>query len=120
MATIRRATGITVTTEGAVELAQPGGIVKRGVKRAGAPLRQDAAAIVAEMQRQDAALVDVVPLVLAPAAKQIKRGVNAPPRQGSVTLDVPLQQSERAVVLVEDEGEYRWIVSVERFGPRQA
>ena len=114
MAIIRRATGITVTMNGAVDLAgsaaaQQG--VKRGVERAAtrAPLRQESAAIVAEMRRQDAELVDVVPLVLRPATKRVKRGAKEPPQQRSVTLDVPLKSGERAVVLVEDEGEYRWL-----------
>jgi hypothetical protein len=121
MAIILRATGITLTTVGAVDVVRPGAVrggVKRGVKRAAAdaPMRQDSAAIVAEMQRQDAELVDVVPLVLTPAPKRVKRGEKKPPEQGSVTLEVPLKAGERAVVLVEDEGEYRWIVGTEDSG----
>ena len=116
MAILRRTTGVSVGVEGPIDVAAAPDVprAKRGVKRSevSPPLRQDSAAIVAEMQRQDAELVDVVPLRIMPAAKRVKRG--APKSdQGTVTLDVPVSATERAVVLVEDEGDYRWITGTE-------
>ena len=63
-------------------------------------------------------MLDAIPLSLPPAARPKRRGEVAP--ASTVTLDVPLGPDERALVLVEDEGEYRWIISEEELGPPAA
>jgi hypothetical protein len=117
MAVVQRPTGITVSTQGSVTVREAPltGVVKRGGKRTakggtGTALSFDSSAIVAEMQHQDAELIDVVPLIVAPSTKRTKRGTPPPGRDTSVSLDVPLGDDQQAVVLIEDEGEYRWII----------
>lgn len=120
MAVVQRSTGITVTTLGSVDIREaPARGAKRGGKRGAPPaapaLKFDVGAIVTEMQRQDAELIDVVPLEIKPTATgaaRIKRGPTPAPGS-SATLDVPLADDQHAVVLVEDEGEFRWVLGTQ-------
>ena len=113
MASVTRASGITVETTGSATLATAtparGKRSVRGRAAPSGPPPEDTA-LVAEMARHDLELVDAIPLSRAPTAPT-KRRAAAPPAR--VSLDVPLGPNEQAVVLVEDEGEYRWIVDGE-------
>ena len=111
MAKFTRPSGITVSVTGPAELApglpSPKRGIKPSIKRRDGVLDDDSL-IIEALLKQDFELVDSVPLQIPPAARPKKRGGAAP--SSAVTLDVPLGPKERAVILLEDEGEYRWVV----------
>lgn len=111
MAEISRPSGITVSVTGPAELARAAPPPKRGVKTAAkraVGTAGDGGLILDALRGQDLELVDSILLTIPPAARPKKRGGAAP--SSAVTLDVPLGPDEQAVILLEDEGEYRWIV----------
>lgn len=116
MASTIRTSGVSVSTTGPVQLGK--GSVKRGVNAGATAAPGDGGVLVDALLGQDLELVDSIPLSLPSAARPKRRGEMAP--ASSVTLDVPLGLDERAVVLMEDEGEYRWIISEEDLGPPSA
>lgn len=111
MATITRSSGISVSTSGPVAVVRPA--AKRRAAR-GAPVADDTSDLTAALAAQDLELVDEIPLAIEDAARPRKRG--APGRRGSVQIDVPLADDESAVVLLEDEGEFRWLVDGKEIG----
>ena len=110
MADIARPSGITVSISGPAELGDeaPAKRSAKNANRAAAGGPADGNLLLKVLAEQDLELVDSVPLTIPMAARPAKRGVPAP--CSTVTLDVPLGPDEHAVALVEDEGEYRWIV----------
>lgn len=111
MVEVTRESGITVSISGPAVLAHVAP-PKRGARPArkggevGAP--GDGGLILDALKQQDLELVDSIPLEIPPAARPKRRGASVP--SSAVTLDVTLGSKEQAVILVEDEGEYRWIV----------
>ena len=107
MAEVTRASGVTVSISGPAALARVAP-PRRGAKapvRRGAGAAGDGGLILDALKQQDLELVDTVALEIPPAARPKKRGAAAP--ASAVTLDVPLGPDEQAVILLEDEGEYR-------------
>lgn len=116
MASTTRTSGVTVSITGPVQLGK--GPAKRGTGAGAAVAPGDAGLLVDALVGQELELVDAIPLSLPMAARPKRRGEAAP--ASSLTLDVPLGPDERAVVLLEDEGEYRWIISDQELGPPPA
>jgi hypothetical protein len=111
MAELTRASGVSVAVTGPAELSREAPRPKRSAKAAtrGRPgVPGDGGLILEALAGQDFELVDSIPLAIPPAARPKKRGGAAP--SSAVTLDVPLGPDEQAVILLDDEGEYRWIV----------
>jgi hypothetical protein len=111
---VKRSSGVTVSTSGPVVVTAPPRGAKRGVKKRTSNVQTLDSAIIAELMRQDLELVDAVPLAVTPPLRT-KRG-RAAPAAGAVTVDIPLGRNEEAVILVEDQGEYRWIVDGREIG----
>lgn len=116
MAATTRPSGVTVSTTGPVQLGT--GAAKRGVGARAAVAPGDGSVLIDALAGQDMLLLDAIPLSRPTAPRQRARGVAA--KAASVTLDVPLKADERAAVLLEDEGEYRWIISEQELGPPAA
>jgi CHAT domain len=107
MAEFSRPSGITVSLAGPATLAPAAAPPKRGgAQRAAAA--GDASLLLAALVGQDLELIDRVPLTIPAAARPKRRGAAAP--ASAMTLDVPVGPDEQAVVLLEDEGEYRWVI----------
>lgn len=113
-ATHTRASGVTVSVDGPAALDRRRPSPRRSVKgarRIAPGASADGGVVLDALAAQDFELVDSIPLVIPEAARPKRRGAAAP--VSAVTLDVPLGPGEQAVVLLEDEGEYRWIVPSE-------
>ena len=111
MAEVTRASGIAVSISGPAELGREAPPQKRGarVAKRGVPgTPADGGLILDALAGQDLELVDSIPLTIPLQARPKRRGAAAP--ASAVALDVPLGPDEQAVILLEDEGEYRWIV----------
>lgn len=112
MAETTRTSGITVSVAGPVELAEKTAIPKRStqapLKRTGEKPPHERRLILEALAGQDLELVDSIAFAIPLSARPKKRGAIAP--SSRVTLDVPLGADEQAVILLEDEGEYRWVV----------
>ena len=110
-----RASGVTVTVNGPAKLASEPTPPKRGsgtaAKRVAAQAPDHDRLLLQSLTDQDLTLVDAISLTIPKAARPKKRGATAP--ASSVSLDVELGPDERAVILLEDEGEYRWITDGE-------
>jgi len=112
MTEVTRPSGITVSIAGPAEVTRTEPPPRRGAKVANRPAvgsTGDGGVVLDALRTQDFEVVDAIPLRIPPAAGPRKRGVAAP--SSTVTLDVPVGTDEQAVVLLEDEGEYRWIVN---------
>lgn len=111
MNSVTRTSGITVTTTGALGIVQP------PVKRGGhGRVRSTPDPLLEILSGQELELVDTIPLTIPEKARPRKRGAAT----AHVTLDVPLGDNEQAVLLVEDEGVYRWVVGGEAVAPLPA
>ena len=111
MTEVARASGVTVSITGPAELTREAPAPKRSAKvarRAAPGAAGDGGLILDALAQQDLELVDSIPLTIPPTARPKKRGAAAP--SAAITLDVPLGPDEQAVILLQDEGEYRWIV----------
>lgn len=110
MAEVTRLSGVIVSVSGPAELDHNAPL-KRDAKVAKHPqpgAQGGGGLLLDALAQQDLELVDSIPLTIPPAARPKKRG--APTPSSAITLDVPLSPDSGAVVLLEDEGEYRWIV----------
>lgn len=116
MATTTRSSGVTVSISGPVQLDKL--TAKRSVAGGAPPASGQGRVLVDALVGQELELVDAIHLSLPAGAPPKRRGGVAP--SSTVALDVPLGPDEHAVVLVEDEGDYRWIIAGEELGPRPA
>lgn len=110
MATVTRASGIEMEVDDDVRVPA---LARPAPSRAapGAAERREDAVLVASLQALDVDLVDAIPLDVAPAA--VSRAGPRPQGAPVARIKVPVQPDERVVVLLDDEGEYRWIVAEE-------
>lgn len=110
MSELKRPSGVEVSITGPIKLARPAAPPKRGtrkaVKRTAKPGYDEL--LLSALARQDLELIDTIPLAVPPSAQPKRRGAAAPPSQ--INFDVALGADEQAVVLLDDEGVYRWIV----------
>ncbi|MET0292833.1 MAG: hypothetical protein ABW136_10760 [Steroidobacteraceae bacterium] len=110
MTTITRASGVTIEFEDGT-LGTPSTIPVRPATRAGAApgaSKREDAVLIAALRQQGVELADVIPVAVKPVA-----ATRAGPRDATsvVRVNVPLKTDESAVVLLDEGGQYRWIVS---------
>ncbi len=107
MTALSRLSGISVSLTGPASLTSAVAPLKRKGRKRTAAAGMDSL-LQAALGGQDLELVDSVPLTIPLAARPKRRGAAA--ASSTLTLDVPLSPDEQAVVLLEDEGEYRWVI----------
>lgn len=108
MTTLHRPTGITIESDEELVVAAPLPPV-RGTRGGRAAPREDAL-LLSAMLEADMELVDAVPIAVKKPA-----GTRAGPRgQVRVNLKVPRRADEQVVVLLEEDGVYRWVLADEQ------
>jgi hypothetical protein len=110
-----RSSGVTFSTFGPVNQPKAG---SAGRSKRATATSESADALAGALSQWDLQLVDVIEMEVQPSGRPAKRGEGVP--ESGVTLDIPLQQDESAIVLVNDEGEYRWIVRGEEIPVQSA